>query len=332
MKKKIFISIIIGAIFLYISTRSISFSSIDFQKINMNWNYLWLVLLLFVATNLLRAYRLKLLFSHLEVLSYGTVFKFNIIGYAFILILPMRLGEFAIPFLASNSTGIKFSSAVAVIFIERLIDLIALMVFLAYVSFSLINEPWIVNTAIGLGAAILLLTLFLAIGYKKSQFVMKLLGPILKRIPDSIEYKIRSILNEVKVGFKAVDNPLVIVLVFFMSFLVWLISALSIFSTLNLLGIESEPLASLTTMVFNVIGVSIPAGPAMIGNFQYSCILALQQFNIDKSLAFIFSNVYYILNVGLTVLAGFSFLPFTNIQFREVITKLLSKDLSKTAE
>jgi uncharacterized membrane protein YbhN (UPF0104 family) len=75
---------------------------------------------------------------------------------------------------------------------------------------------------------------------------------------------------------------------------------------------------ALIVMSINTIGIAFPAGPGMIGNFQYSCMVALDLFNTDKTLAFAFANIYYLIGMGLTVILGLVLLPSLHLSYTEI--------------
>ncbi|PKL19085.1 MAG: hypothetical protein CVV49_02770 [Spirochaetae bacterium HGW-Spirochaetae-5] len=318
MKKKGIISSIIGSVLLYLSLQGVKFSEISLSNGDFNASFLIPIVVLMLLVPLIRALRLKLLFSHLHNIQYSQVFLVNNIGYLFIMLLPLRLGELAIPYLMKRNNGISMVSTMSVIFIERMIDFIVLVGFLFFIYFMLLLPPWLLKSGIiiSLGLGIIIVSLF--VSYRRSGFIKTLIEPLLKRMPQHIQDKIDGILRRLREGFGIIQSPGLIFLTIVISIIVWVISVIIIYCLFRFYGINLGFIAAMTVMVVNVIGISIPAGPGVIGNFQYSCIIALSFFGLDRNVSFIFSNLYYVISMSFTMLIGIISFMATDISFREI--------------
>ena len=91
------------------------------------------------GTLFLRVLRFRLLLDH-PVDNRGML-GVTAIGFLAINVVPLRMGEFVRPFLLAERHGSPFGLALAALFMERLLDLSALMVLLAMsiASFSSVN-------------------------------------------------------------------------------------------------------------------------------------------------------------------------------------------------
>ena len=79
-------------------------------------------------------------------------------------------------------------------------------------------------------------------------------------------------------------------------------------------------MAALTVTTITALGVSLPAAPGLIGNFQFACMVALSFWGIAKNEAFAFAMVYYFIGVGINIALGLIFLPFMDIRIKQIIS------------
>jgi glycosyltransferase 2 family protein len=124
------IGIGLGAGLLYLSFRDIEFSELQAELANLEW--IWLVPAFFIGTfaHWLRAARWTML---TRAAGYPTrtwpAFWSLMVGYAANYAVP-RLGEITRCTMLSRSQGIPFMSAVGTVVIERVVDVVMLLVFL----------------------------------------------------------------------------------------------------------------------------------------------------------------------------------------------------------
>jgi uncharacterized protein (TIRG00374 family) len=167
--------------------------------------------------------------------------------------------------------------------------------------------------------------LCLLIFYKNSDLVMSFFKPIITRLPVFIQEKQKTFVAGFNHGIKTVANRKNLIYVSLLSLVVWMLSASSVYFLLHSFNLPLQFIAALTLMLINVLGISVPAGPGMIGNFQYSCIIALSLFGVSKNIAFDFSMSYYIIAIGSTILIGLICFPLVKISFKELKSLVLRK-------
>ncbi|TGN07988.1 lysylphosphatidylglycerol synthase transmembrane domain-containing protein [Leptospira ilyithenensis] len=315
---KIFISLSIGLLLFYLSARGITFSELGETIRNINFIYLIPVFGIQMILPLLRAYRLQYLYRPLYRIDFMKTLRINSVGYLFIMLLPMRLGEFIIPYLIKKNTTLSMSSSMAAIIVERITDLFVILSILFVVLSNFFLPVWLIQSALTSVFILFILMAFFSLVYFKSDFVFPLFLKIFSFLPKPFHGKLETMMTEFTKGLKVVQGKRQVVLLIVLSVFIWLMSGLVIYFLFGALNIKLNITHALIVMAINMIGVALPAGPGMIGNFQYSCIIALELFAIDKTTAFAFANVYYVIGMGLTLLYGFLLLPSTNLSFREI--------------
>lgn len=310
-------------ILFYLSSRGVVFEDIKKIMNDLNYSYLFPIFGFQLLIPFLRGYRLQFLYSSIHKLDFFTVFKINSVGYLFIFLLPMRIGEFIIPYLIKKNTPLSLSSAMAVIVVERLTDLLVLVILLLIILTKFLLPEWLVQSVFTLGIFLFLFLMVLVLIYFKSEVIFPVILRIFSFLPKAIYQKIEYVFNEFSIGLKIIHSPFQILKLLFISILIWANSSIVIYLIFQMMNIKLGFEHGLVVMSINTVGVALPAGPGVIGNFQYSCILALELFKIDKTIAFAFSNIYYLIGVGLTLGIGFTAFPFINLSFSELKKDIL---------
>ena len=125
---------------MYLSLKGLDFSEIKTSFQSANYIYLFPALLLVLLLLLLRSYRWGVMLSPLIKYDQKTLFVITAIGFMVVSIIPARIGEIARPYLVKQKNGIKMSSTIATVVVERIFDLLALM-FLLFVVILVIPLP-----------------------------------------------------------------------------------------------------------------------------------------------------------------------------------------------
>src|SRR5687768_2668673 len=91
---------------------------------------IWLTIGLTALTYVVRAERWKYLLEPLGPTRFRTVFRTTVIGFAASAVLPARAGEVIRPYLLARQEGLKATAAFATILVERILDLVAVLLLL----------------------------------------------------------------------------------------------------------------------------------------------------------------------------------------------------------
>ncbi|HEU4691921.1 MAG TPA: lysylphosphatidylglycerol synthase transmembrane domain-containing protein, partial [Vicinamibacterales bacterium] len=91
-------------------------------------------------TYLLRAFRWQYLLAPIGPTRFRTAFRTTVIGFAASAVLPARAGEVIRPYLLARREGLRATAAFATIILERLLDLLAVLVlFAGFVLFGAVG-------------------------------------------------------------------------------------------------------------------------------------------------------------------------------------------------
>ena len=319
--KKLISGILISTLFIYLTFRGVEFETILEGLKGVRYRFLIPALSFLLSISFLRSLRWGIVLSPLGRIGQKKLFPITCIGYMAIIVIPMRIGELLRPYLLSTSSRIPMSSALGTIIVERALDILTILGILFFVFFISTSPGWLLKTGYSLLPIFLLLVLFLCLLYFRMEFTLRLLNPVLKRFPEKLSKKIEELIRNLVDGFSIISNPIRLIYALLLSVFIWVSSALAIYSLYLFQNLQLPFVSSFVVLIITIIGISLPAAPGMVGNFQYASIVALSFFNVEKTDAFIFSMTYYLLGIGLTILLGLIFLPLVDISIKDIRKK-----------
>ena len=269
----------ISALFLYFAFRGQHFGEIldALRRANLWW--LIPALAFYFAGVWMRAVRWSILLRPLLTAGGRQLFPIVVIGYMANNILPLRTGELVRSYVLQREFGVRKTSALATIAVERLFDGLVLLGFMlvatAFVSFtSQLRHLAIIATVLFAGLLVGLFMLTLG-GSLIDRLLQVVLGPLPTRVADKVERLTQSFLSGLGVFRRRGD----LLMVAGTSLLAWLLEA-SMYITIargfggqirETMGIAAT---LLTTGVANMATL-IPSSPGYIGQFEYGIKLVL---------------------------------------------------------
>lgn len=306
--KKIVLGIIISAFFVYLSFRGIDRDSLLYALKGIDYSFICLAVLILVLMQVVRSVRWGFLLAPLQRIAQPTLFAITSVGFLAIVTIPARIGELARPYLITKRSLIPMSSALATIFIERLLDSATVLLILAFAIIMTPLPPWLVRS----GAFVLFLT-FMAVGTiailygRREAFFHSLLSRRAHR-SERWERLIRTVIRFVE-GFKVLTDYKRLAVAGFLSVLFWILDALSIYLFLKAFHLELPPIAAVVVMLILLVGIVIPTAPGFIGNWHFACVVGLSLFGVAKADALSFAIVYHFVSMVVILVLGLVYLP-----------------------
>jgi uncharacterized protein (TIRG00374 family) len=301
------ISIALAALFLYLALRNMDWHIFFTTIKNAQYVYLPIVFLWSSSSFLIRALRLRVLLVSEKPLPISNVFWANMAGYLGNNILPARAGELVRAAYLARKNNISASFALAVGLVERLIDLITLIVLgsLALSSTGIIS-PVFQSTLKGIAiiGLIGLAAIFILPRFSKLVEYSIMSIPKLKEV---YKLKLNDFLQQFLNGLTSLHSIKRAILFVGLTGLIWLTDALG---TVILSYILNIPLLLRQAFVLiAALGLSsaIPSTPGYVGVYQFVAVTILTPFGISQSnaLAFILiAQILGYLNIGCWGLAS----------------------------
>ena len=352
MNKKIFfslsISILLSGLGFYYSFKSIPMNELmeSFSLADFFWAIPTVVIVLLAL--LLRIIRWRIIIETSQKVRFSKAAHALIIGFFLNLILPGRVGELARPALLVKMENVPFTTGLATVIAERLLDLIMLMILLSQAFASIEIDPNInisfgeyqlnKTTLLALKAGIsklclLLILIICAFSIKKCKDIIT---SLLDRLPylffflsqnsqDKIHSKICTpsikIIDNISQGLAIFKNKIHLVQCLLLSALIWLLQALSYYTMQFSYGLSLSYWEITTVMLIICIFIALPSVPGFWGIWEAGGIFALTMFGITGSNAAGYTLLNHVFQVLPYMIIGVVSLFMTGMNMKELLGK-----------
>jgi uncharacterized protein (TIRG00374 family) len=307
---KVSLGLAFSALFIYLAARDADWGTLRAQASRIQW--FWVaasaaVTTLMVAVRFVRWGVALRVFGNV---SWRRTFGVGALGAMATFVLPVRLGEFVRPVFIARGESIKVSEGMATIVVERLVDGLSATAMILIIVLVLdpteVPEQFIFS---GYFAA----ALFggLSVGVLVAGLLFPLLkGPIratVGRVSARISDKLIAAMASFFGALKLLSKPRVGLSYIALTVVTWTISGLAmavLFRAFPGAVAELPLVAAFAALGVLVVGISLPAGPAMAGTFHWGVVFGLTMFGVDPSSAFLYAAVLHLMQALLNVTFG----------------------------
>ncbi len=302
-------------------------------------NYLFLIpgIGLYLISVFFRTLRWQLLLRHMRPISARRLYPVVVVGYMANNLLPMRLGELVRSYHVGEREGISKTSALMTIFIERILDALTLLFFIAIIALfvPLAGLAEALGEKTGVAWPLLVVVLSAPFVLAFGTLVLFALFPdrtralalsVVSPLPERIESPLRHLIDMFLVGLMPLRNPQTLSRLFALSLPIWLFEAGLFFFVAFAFGLENvyDNLGDMAVAVILVtaianIGSSIPAAPGGIGLFELvarETLVFLPLAAIDPAVAAGFAAVVHLSLLLPMIILGQVFLWTGNMTLR----------------
>ena len=319
MKTKIIILLLVTFGFLVWVLRDVHLQEALLAVQNTNPVWVCMMFLGYLCSHLLRSMRLWILLEYKT--SYRRVLSINTIGFLAINVMPMRLGEAVRPYLFAEREGVPFGEGLAAIFMERLLDMIMLLLMLMVMGFFIsLPEQGLKVSGIDVveagqtaaGGIVLLgvvgiLTLIIAgvpIINWFSRFTV--LRPIL-----DMAKKFRNAL------ISLFSNPARACGLFALSVIVWLITIFSVLMALwSFQGLPHGFDAAWSCWTVTLAGMTAIPTPGFFGIYELCCSAVLSLWSVNETLSKTFALFLHLGQLVFITVLGSGFMVQEGVSLR----------------
>jgi glycosyltransferase 2 family protein len=262
-------------------------------------DYWWLLpaFVTFALSIAARALRWRSLFAPARRPPLGDVSNAMLVGYFFNNVLPARAGEAARIVVLNQRAGTPAVEIVGTVVVERLYDVVAILVIFFAAKPWLPHVSWFGAAAIAsiaLAAIIVTVAIVLAIyGERPLLFVLAPLRRFRLFSGDRLDHAVSELVH----GLSGLRNKSVALTAFVWTIAAWLLSALSAYLVLLAFPALHLPLAAGVLVVVAVgLGMILPSPPAAVGVFEGAALIGLNAYGISHSQALPYALVLHALN------------------------------------
>ena len=292
----------LSAIFLYLALRGTDLPQVMQLLRKTRLAYALGALLVLFLSCVARALRWRYLLLPLRPVAVMPLFRSTMIGFMANYLLPLRAGEVIRAVSIGHTQNLSKAAALGSIVLERILDGITLAM-IPFLLVMVLDVPrWITRGSILL-FSLFVTGLMLAIIPTARRRMQVSSQSLVTLLPKALADRLGAIARHFFQGMEGLNRTSALLPVGLLSLVCWLFHAMYYFLLFGALNLNLSVWAALLLEAVIAVGVSLPAGPAYVGNFEYAAILGLGLFGINKEQA-----------LGYSVLAhGLQFIAVTAV-------------------
>jgi glycosyltransferase 2 family protein len=304
------VTVAVTVIFSYIALSGINLS--EAWRALRTSDYLWLIpaLIAFGLGTAARGLRWRSLFAPGRRPRPGPVLDATVIGYFYNSILPARAGEAARVLVLNQRSSTPAVEIIGTVVIERLYDLIAiLMIFFA-------AEPWLPHVswfgaaafaAIVLAGLIVAAVVVLAVyGDRPLRLLLRPLGRFSLFSGERLERTI----DELNHGLAGLRHGTVALEALLWTVVAWMFTALCAYFVSFAFHLHLPFACGVLVVVAVGLGMILPSPPGAIGVFEGAALIALKAYGVPHSEALPYALVLHAVNFVPFILLGAALLQY----------------------
>ena len=245
-------------------------------------------------TYVLRALRWQFLLAPLGPTRFSQAFRTTVIGFAANTVLPLRAGEMVRPYLLARREGLSVPATFTTIILERLLDLVTVLVFLG--MFVLFFDPGLdrVNRAIyqsvkfgglmgALGSGAILLVL--GLNAFRPALTHRLVDFCLRPLPRGLRGRLSGLIYGLLDGLAVTRDPVRLAQAIALSVPLWLSICAGIWLATAAFHMTIPFTGSFLIVALLTVGVSVPTPGAVGGFHEFFRIGAAVFYGVDNDRA-----------------------------------------------
>lgn len=337
------LSIIISIACSWLFARKIEWSLLVNALRQANYWFVIPTLVFSMLIYLVRAFRWQGLLSHIKQIHVINLLSITFIGFMANNVLPARVGEALRPFLLYKKEDVKFSTAVATVIVERIFDMLGLII-LTVIVIALLphpsgnHHPHMVQAVSGrmdgiresiipslkkwtevfAGVGVLTIaSLFLVV--IKPDFFKKILLDVCFFLPHKAKDRILGFYDTFVHGLKILENKSLTVWMLVLSLVIWVLSGAEIYLLGFSFNMHLPFMGACLVAICLALAIALPQAPGYIGVFHIAVLKSLDIFGIQTPAAQSYAIVLWAIGVFPSTIVGFLFLWREGIAFRDVV-------------
>jgi hypothetical protein len=228
-----------------------------------------------ILTYVIRAYRWQYMLNPIGPTRFRTAFRTTVIGFAALGVLPARAGDVLRPYLLAKQEGLSVSAALATIVMERVLDLIAVLLLLALYVWGIADTATVapalmraieVSSALAGAAAVVLMVVMWVLATHPER-IGTLVFAAARVLPHAMADRLAGLARTFSAGFAVARAPRDLAAAFIWSFPLWLTIAAEAWLVTIAFNIEMPFAGTFLLQALLVIGVAVPT-PGAVGSYH----------------------------------------------------------------
>jgi uncharacterized protein (TIRG00374 family) len=288
--------LVVTAVCTYIAVRGVELDEAGHALAHCDLTWLVPTAIVFSAAIWLRAVRWWAVFVPEKRPPLRALTRALFIGFFFNNILPARAGEAARIIALHRATGTPRAEAIGTVVVERVFDVLSLLILL-FASYPLLPQvSWLRTGALfGAVALVALAALVYVLVRCDERAVRWLLSPLrrLPGVPDRIEH---AVVNATR-GLTAIRDPRVALRGMAITLASWIGLGVSYWILMFSFSLDLPIVAGILVTVAINLSLVLPSSPAALGVFEAATVIALRAFDVPQAEALSYALVLHLVNL-----------------------------------
>ncbi len=297
------LSLLIAGILLFLAFRGVSWNEMFETVRRGRFGYLILTSLILSLSYFMRGLRWRFLLSPEKLIAPRTVFWATVVGYLGNNFMPARAGDFIRSVMMGRVAGMSKSYCLATIFIERIIDVIFLVLISLVALLSLKGMPgWLFRVmptmvVLGLVSVVALFAM-----PRLEQWFKKGLERL--HLPRSWHTLLNRILEKFLLGMRVFHHRDRALSFIGLTVVIWLNDALVAMEVASAFNLKLTLVQALLLLAALGLASAMPSTPGYVGIFQFVAVTVLVPFNFSRGEALVYIIAFQAVNCAVVIVWG----------------------------
>jgi glycosyltransferase 2 family protein len=314
---RVLFGVAISAIVLYLILKDVSLPDLGAELVQGDYRWLVLGTVVLVIAMWLRAVRWRVLLD--DRISDLRSFHIQNSGNFLNNVLPLRLGELGKAYLAGRNSSITTMQALSTVFLERILDVLTMFVFLLAVLPFVPNQGVIVSAGETAAAIAVIGVIVLFIAAAMRERAVTIARVVLRFLPETPREGLLKWGDDFLRGISAAGGRRLLIATFW-SFLIWACWGVASLSVCRIFIRDASIFQSIFLTCAQALGLSIPSAPSGAGIYEGATIAGLAVFGISREVALAVGLTGHIYTFILTAIFGVIGLDREGESFGHIIT------------
>ncbi len=315
---KLAVAIGISLAGLYFAFRGVEFDELLGAITRVNGYYIFASIFLMVFSVVLRALRWRLILEPLQNISFHPLFGATMIGYFGNSVLPFRLGELLRAYSLSRAKPINASEAFGTIVLERVLDMIGVLVVMVFFFILYPFPTWLKLSGLiaGFGTGILILVL-IGLALAQSEIKNKIFS--WKIFQNPVGQKFRKVIENLVTGLVAIKSTKHLFAIIFYTIVMWVVYYACTYLVVLSINVPVDWIAVGVTLVATTLAITIPAAPGYIGTYHATAVLVMVElFGVQLADAQAFAVLVHAIGFVPFAIIGFGYFLTSSVKLKDV--------------
>jgi glycosyltransferase 2 family protein len=285
----------VSAIFVVLALRGVDLGKLEDTVAGAQLlPWLPLALAIFALGYVMRGVRCQLLVRRTASISVVTATNIVVAGYGANNLLPARLGELVRAGMLAERAKMPVSQSLAVTFIERVLDGLAMLFLLVVASVNANVPAWMMDVVWVAAAIFGVATLAIVIAALRPRWLIAIVERLTKPLGEKWRARFSRLAVNVTNAGACLHDPRHAVLLVAYSIIIWCLESAIYVLLLPAFGIELSFQTGLIVMCVTGFGLLLPSSPGYIGPFHYFASQTVMVFGVSQTDALGYASLVHL--------------------------------------